>query len=326
MDSEYFQREPPDDGHIVPQYALGWEICCHRSGVKGRFEQIAKQAEAKRQESEEMVARNMESDDEKKDSKTVVIPKEVKSPEPSQNKIEQEHTVALVVTPTDQTMAESIGEEKKESTQQVEKKEEPKVQDNEILCENNGREECIIDTRIQHFPPHDNAPTKSTSLNTASSTGHPGLNLCSDLFELGVFLLVHGPDDHTCENRKGGESKILGRSLRSEQGVTVNEKQTRKGMRGRTNIDALLMRLDIGLDIATSTGHSLTGQDRWSQHLAQRENIVADTGTGRVQRSSRTNTDYRPFEVVWKECEEPFLLTHERFGNELPSASLVDDT
>ncbi|KAK2956479.1 hypothetical protein BLNAU_8533 [Blattamonas nauphoetae] len=205
----------------------------------------------------------MESDDEKKDSKTVVIPKEVKSPEPSQNKIEQEHTVALVVTLTDQTMAESIGEENKESTKQVEKKEEPKVQDNEILCENNGREEFIIDTRIQHFPPHDNAPTKSTSLNTASSTGHPGLNLCSGLFELGVFLLVHGLDDHTCENRKGGESKILGRSLRSEQGVTVNEKQTRKGMRGRTNIDALLMRLDIGLDIATSTGHSLTGQEAW---------------------------------------------------------------
>ncbi|KAK2955476.1 hypothetical protein BLNAU_9523 [Blattamonas nauphoetae] len=94
----------------------------------------------------------MESDDEKKDSKTVVIPKEVKSPEPSQNKIEQEHTVALVATLTDQTMAESIGEENKESTKQVEKKEEPKVQDNEILCENNGREECIIDTRIQHFP------------------------------------------------------------------------------------------------------------------------------------------------------------------------------
>ncbi|KAK2941201.1 hypothetical protein BLNAU_23888 [Blattamonas nauphoetae] len=210
----------------------------------------------------------MESDDEKKDSKTVVIPKEVKSPEPSQNKIEQEHTVALVVTLTDQTMAESIGEEKKESTKQVEKKEEPKVQDNEILCENNGREEFIIDTRIQHFPPHDNAPTKSTSLNTASSTGHPGLNLCSDLFELGVFLLVHGPDDHTCENRKGGESKILGRSLRSEQGVTVNEKQTRKGMRGRTNIDALLMRLDIGLDIATSTGHSLTGQDSLSSTVS----------------------------------------------------------
>ncbi|KAK2944172.1 hypothetical protein BLNAU_20919 [Blattamonas nauphoetae] len=236
-----FKGNLQDDGHIVPQYALGWEICCHRSGVKGRFEQIAKQAKAKRQESEEMVARNMESDDEKKDSKTVVIPKEVKSPEPSQNKIEQEHTVALVVTLTDQTMAESIGEENKESTKQVEKKEEPKVQDNEILCENNGREEFIIDTRIQHFPPHDNAPTKSTSLNTASSTGHPGLNLCSGLFELGVFLLVHGLDDHTCENRKGGESKILGRSLRSEQGVTVNEKQTRKGMRGRTNIDALLI-------------------------------------------------------------------------------------
>ncbi|KAK2952625.1 hypothetical protein BLNAU_12453 [Blattamonas nauphoetae] len=239
--SSIFKGNLQDDGHIVPQYTLGWEICCHRSGVKGRFEQIAKQAEAKRQESEEMVARNMESDDEKKDSKTVVIPKEVKSPEPSQNKIEQEHTVALVATLTDQTMAESIGEENKESTKQVEKKEEPKVQDNEILCENNGREECIIDTRIQHFPPHDNAPTKSTSLNTASSTGHPGLNLCSGLFELGVFLLVHGPDDHTCENRKGGESKILGRSLRSEQGVTVNEKQTRKGMRGRTNIDALLI-------------------------------------------------------------------------------------
>ncbi|KAK2959705.1 hypothetical protein BLNAU_5194 [Blattamonas nauphoetae] len=89
---------------------------------------------------------------------------------------------------------------------------------------------------------------------------HPRLNLCSGPFELGVFLLVHGLDDYTCENRKGGESKILGRSLRSEQGVTGNEKQTRKGMRGRTNIDALLMRLDIGLDIATSTGHSLTGQ------------------------------------------------------------------
>ncbi|KAK2945163.1 hypothetical protein BLNAU_19902 [Blattamonas nauphoetae] len=149
-----FKGNLQDDGHIVPQYALGWEICCHRSGVKGRFEQIAKQAEAKRQESEEMVARNMESDDEKKDSKTVVIPKEVKSPEPSQNKIEQEHTVALVVTLTDQTMAESIGEENKESTKQVEKKEEPKVQDNEILCENNGREEFIIDTRFNStFPP-----------------------------------------------------------------------------------------------------------------------------------------------------------------------------
>ncbi|KAK2959917.1 hypothetical protein BLNAU_5114 [Blattamonas nauphoetae] len=92
---------------------------------------------------------------------------------------------------------------------------------------------------------------------------HPRLNLCSGPFELGVFLLVHGLDDYTCENRKGGESKILGRSLRSEQGVTVNEKQTRKGMRGRTNIDALLMRLDIGLDIATSTGHSLTGQNQF---------------------------------------------------------------
>ncbi|KAK2963438.1 hypothetical protein BLNAU_1480 [Blattamonas nauphoetae] len=172
-------RNLQDDGHIVPQYALGWEICCHRSGVKGRFEQIAKQAEAKRQESEEMVARNMESDVEKKDSKTVVIPKEVKSPEPSQNKIEQEHTVALVVTLTDQTMAESIGEENKESTKQVEKKEEPKIQDNEILYENNGREEFIIDTRIQHFPPHDNAPTKSTSLNTASSTGNSSQSLSS---------------------------------------------------------------------------------------------------------------------------------------------------
>ncbi|KAK2939837.1 hypothetical protein BLNAU_25251 [Blattamonas nauphoetae] len=149
MDSEYFQRNLQDDGHIVPQYTLGWEICCHRE--LRRFEQIAKQAEAKRQESEEMVARNMESDDEKKDSKTVVIPKEEVS-EPSQNKIEQEHTVALVATLTDQTMAESIGEENKESTKQVEKNEEPKVQDNEILCENNGREECIIDTRIQHFP------------------------------------------------------------------------------------------------------------------------------------------------------------------------------
>ncbi|KAK2954412.1 hypothetical protein BLNAU_10580 [Blattamonas nauphoetae] len=149
-----FKGNLQDDGHIVPQYALGWEICCHRSGVKGRFEQIAKQAEAKRQESEEMVARNMESDVEKKDSKTVVIPKEVKSPEPSQNKIEQEHTVALVVTLTDQTMAESIGEENKESTKQVEKKEEPKIQDNEILYENNGREEFIIDTRFNStFPP-----------------------------------------------------------------------------------------------------------------------------------------------------------------------------
>ncbi|KAK2947010.1 hypothetical protein BLNAU_15692 [Blattamonas nauphoetae] len=174
-----FKGNLQDDGHIVPQYALGWEICCHRSGVKGRFEQIAKQAEAKRQESEEMVARNMESDVEKKDSKTVVIPKEVKSPEPSQNKIEQEHTVALVVTLTDQTMAESIGEENKESTKQVEKKEEPKIQDNEILYENNGREEFIIDTRIQHFPPHDNAPTKSTSLNTASSTGNSSQSLSS---------------------------------------------------------------------------------------------------------------------------------------------------
>ncbi|KAK2955766.1 hypothetical protein BLNAU_9302 [Blattamonas nauphoetae] len=146
----------------------------------------------------------MESDVEKKDSKTVVIPKEVKSPEPSQNKIEQEHTVALVVTLTDQTMAESIGEENKESTKQVEKKEEPKIQDNEILYENNGREECIIDTRIQHFPPHDNAPTKSTSTPSLVVSSH--------------FVAM-------------------------------------------TWISPIARRLDIGLDIATSTGHSLTGQE-----------------------------------------------------------------
>ncbi|KAK2956464.1 hypothetical protein BLNAU_8518 [Blattamonas nauphoetae] len=145
----------------------------------------------------------MESDVEKKDSKTVVIPKEVKSPEPSQNKIEQEHTVALVVTLTDQTMAESIGEENKESTKQVEKKEEPKIQDNEILYENNGREEFIIDTRIQHFPPHDNAPTKSTSTPSLVVSSH--------------FVAM-------------------------------------------TWISPIARRLDIGLDIATSTGHSLTGQ------------------------------------------------------------------
>ncbi|KAK2961872.1 hypothetical protein BLNAU_3309 [Blattamonas nauphoetae] len=40
----------------------------------------------------------------------------------------------------------------------------------------------------------------------------------------------------------------------------------------------------------------------WSRNLGQREDIVADTGSGRVQRSSRTNTAPRQINDVWKVC------------------------
>ncbi|KAK2962733.1 hypothetical protein BLNAU_2166 [Blattamonas nauphoetae] len=84
---------------------------------------------------------------------------------------EQEHTFPQVSTQTANTMSESIDEKKKEELKQAAKKEEPKVQENERCFENNGREEFFIDHRIPHFTPHDNAPTKSTSLNTSSSAG-----------------------------------------------------------------------------------------------------------------------------------------------------------
>ncbi|KAK2961820.1 hypothetical protein BLNAU_3257 [Blattamonas nauphoetae] len=61
-------------------------------------------------------------------------------------------------------------------------------------------------------------------------------------------------------------------------------------------------------------------ETRWSRNLVQRENIVADTGTGRVQKSSRTNAASRSLILEWTESEGTYIENHVRFGNELLSA------
>ncbi|KAK2945130.1 hypothetical protein BLNAU_19920 [Blattamonas nauphoetae] len=63
-------------------------------------------------------------------------------------------------------------------------------------------------------------------------------------------------------------------------------------------------------------------EERWCRNYGQRKNIVADTGAGRVQRSSRTNTDSRQFIGSWKECEAVFFRNIELFVSELSSTSI----
>ncbi|KAK2961759.1 hypothetical protein BLNAU_3196 [Blattamonas nauphoetae] len=64
-------------------------------------------------------------------------------------------------------------------------------------------------------------------------------------------------------------------------------------------------------------------EGRWSGNLVQRENSVADTGTGRVSRKARTNAASQPIIGEWKGCEDKIIPPHAQLGNELPSASLM---
>ncbi|KAK2946725.1 hypothetical protein BLNAU_18321 [Blattamonas nauphoetae] len=108
-------------------------------------------------------------------------------------------------------MAKTIGEEKKEDLDQVKKKGEPKVQ------ENTGRHEKVEEKNLSsiqafHFKIQHAPHTKKQRRSQCLRTHH----------------FQFDPDGHTRENRKGEESKTLGGSLRSGQGVKGRAKQKRK--------------------------------------------------------------------------------------------------
>ncbi|KAK2958197.1 hypothetical protein BLNAU_6901 [Blattamonas nauphoetae] len=123
--------------------------------MEGRFEQIANETVEKRQGAEERTAKKTTKNNKMK-LKKYMMPKEVKTTEPSQIKKKQERTIALVATLTAYKMAKTIGEEKKEELNQIEKKEEPTVQEIERGCEKNGRKALSLvkafHFKTQHVP------------------------------------------------------------------------------------------------------------------------------------------------------------------------------
>ncbi|KAK2961794.1 hypothetical protein BLNAU_3231 [Blattamonas nauphoetae] len=64
---------------------------------------------------------------------------------------------------------------------------------------------------------------------------------------------------------------------------------------------------------------------RWGRIMGQRENIAAGTGTRRISGRNRTDTSSRSLIYERKGCEETLIQGSSHFGNELSSASLVDD-